>query len=252
MITTSKNGLILSIAQTHCFGSVASQALVRRPSYRFDVPRSPQIRKGKTILASVVIDELRCLPDTTVVFFYCKHDEETRNTFMAVARSILWQLSSQNPLLLPYIHEHASSRGEMLLTSKFLAKEILKTALSSCERTFIVIDGLDECPRAERVEITSFFRGLVESTPVGEMEPVRCLFVSQDDGVALESFRGIPRIKIADHNNQDLRDYAQVWHKKLEAKFGSLQGNCHIANIITARAQGVRSFRVTHQLSWDY
>jgi hypothetical protein len=157
---------------------------------------------------------------------------------MAVARSILWQLSSQNPLLPPYIHEHASSRGEMLLTSKSLAKEIIKIALSSSERAFIVIDGLDECPRAERVEITSFFRSLVESAPVGVMEPIRCLFVSQDDGVALESFRGIPRIKIADHNNQDLRDYAHVWHKKLEAKFGSLQGNCHIANIITARAQG--------------
>jgi len=158
---------------------------------------------------------------------------------MAVARSILLQLSSQNPLLLPYVHEHTSSRGEMLLTSKALAKEILKKALSSCERTFIVIDGLDECPQAERVEIASFFRGLVESASVGAMEPIRCLFVSQDDGVALESFRGVMRIKIADYNNQDLRGYAQVWHKKLEAKFGSLQGNCHIANIITARAQGM-------------
>ena len=127
--------------------------------------------KGKTILASIVIDELRCLPDTTVVFFYCKHDEETRNTFMAVARSILWQLSSQNPLLLPYIYKYASSRGEILLTSKVLANEILNIALSSCEKTFIVIDGLDGCQRAERVEITSFFRGLVESASVGSWNP---------------------------------------------------------------------------------
>ncbi|KAK3377270.1 hypothetical protein B0T24DRAFT_237594 [Lasiosphaeria ovina] len=198
---------------------------------------------GKTILASIVIDELRLLPNTIVVFFYCKHDEETRNTFMSVARSVLAQLLSQNPRLLPYLHEHASFSSDVSLTSKPLAKEMIQTALLSCERTYIVIDGLDECPRAERVEISSFFRDLAESVPLTDMDPIRCLFVSQDDWVASESFRGVPRIKIADQNHDDLRGFAQVWHNKLEAKFGELRDrNCHISNIITARAQGMFIF----------
>lgn len=207
--------------------------------FRRSGPRSLTASTGKTILASIVVDEARKLTDTTVVFFYCKHNEETRNTFISVARSVLRQLLGQNPHLLSYLHEKASLSSDTVLTSKPLAKEIIKTALLSCRKTYIIIDGLDECPRDERKEISNFFRKLVESVPPGDMELPRCLFVSQDDGVALESFRDLPMIKIADKNKADLRDFAQVWHQKIEAKFQGLRDrNHHIANIITARAQG--------------
>ncbi|KAK3294357.1 uncharacterized protein B0H64DRAFT_324187 [Chaetomium fimeti] len=193
--------------------------------------------------ASIVIDELRRLPDAVVVFFYCKHDEETRNTFLSVARSILSQLLSQNPRLLSYLHQHASLSSDLSLTSMSLAKDMMRTALLSCERTYIVIDGLDECPGGDRVEISSFFRNLVESIPQADMDPIRCLFVSQHDGVSSESFRDIPTIKIDDQNRDDLRNFSQVWHRKLETKFGDLRDrNCHISNILTARANGMFIF----------
>jgi hypothetical protein len=202
---------------------------------------------GKTILASIVIDELRRFPNAIVLFFYCRHDEETHNTFLSVARSILSQLLSQSPRLLPYLHQHASLSSDLSLTSISLAKDMLRTALLSCEMTYIVIDGLDECPRGDRVEISSFFRNLVESISTADVDgidyPIRCLFVSQHDGVSSENFRDIPTIKIDDQNRDDLRDFSQVWHRKLETKFGDLRDrNCHISNILTARAKGMFIF----------
>ncbi|KAI1170611.1 hypothetical protein F4777DRAFT_568638 [Nemania sp. FL0916] len=71
---------------------------------------------GKTILASVMIDKVRCISDTTAVFMYCKYGETLRNTLVSLARSILAQILEQNPHLLPYFHEKACSSGDALLT----------------------------------------------------------------------------------------------------------------------------------------
>jgi hypothetical protein len=65
------------------------------------------------------------------------------------------------------------------------------------------------------------------------------LFVSQDDGTARKALGDLPTIKITTENKEDLKDFAAVWHGKMEAKFGKLRSNdTHIANIISARAQG--------------
>lgn len=194
---------------------------------------------GKTILASIVIDEARRIAGATVAFFYCKHGEETRNSFLSVARSILAQVLDQNPHLLPYFHERASISSDVLLTSTEVAKEMIQTALSSCEKTYVIIDGLDECGRGDRREITSWFQTVVEALPVTEMDSIRCLFVGQDDEVDLDGFRNLPTIKITDENRDDLKDFATVWHQRIENKFGTLQSkNYNISNIISARAQG--------------
>ncbi|KAK7750570.1 hypothetical protein SLS62_007546 [Diatrype stigma] len=109
-------------------------------------------------------------------------------------------------------------------------------ALGSCEKLYLIIDGLDECKDAERENIASWFRGAVEN--LTEAEPPRCLFVSQDDKVARNSFCNIPAIKITDDNQDDLAEFAKVWHERIECKFGTLQShNCHIARIILARSQ---------------
>ncbi len=72
---------------------------------------------GKTILASLLIEEARKLPGVQVVFFYCKHGDSQRNTFLAVARSILLQLLRHNGSLLSYLFEAACTSGENSLDS---------------------------------------------------------------------------------------------------------------------------------------
>ncbi|PGH01881.1 hypothetical protein AJ80_08953 [Polytolypa hystricis UAMH7299] len=196
---------------------------------------------GKTILASVIVDVVRDIPGATVAFFYCKYGEELRNSFLSVSRSILAQMLNQHPHLLSYFHEKASMNSDALLTSMKLAKEMMWESLRSCENTYIIIDGLDECGRDARKEITSWFRKVVEDLPATEMDSIRCLFVSQDDGIAVEDFRNVPIIKITNENLIDIDDFASVWHQRIEARFGVLK-NSNIRNIISARAQGMFIF----------
>jgi hypothetical protein len=198
--------------------------------------------QGKTILASTIIDDARISQDATVVYFYCKYGDQARNSFISAARSILAQLLKQHPELLPYFHERSSMSGDVELKSVPVAKEMLQAALNSCQKTYVVIDGVDECGRDDRQEIAESFRTIVDSLPTTTIGSVRCLFISQDDGIARRDFKDLPTITIIDENQQDIKEFASVWHQRLEEKFGPLRSNnCYISKIITARAQGNNS-----------
>ena len=204
--------------------------------------------KGKTVLASVVIDELIKLAETTkmtVAYFYCKYGDERRNSFLAVARSLLSQLQIKaSGDLISYMYEKATTSSGVHLTSTSTAKEILKLLIGDCRTigpVYLVIDGIDECGREDRKEIANWFQSVSDSLPVDEKDRFRCLFVSQDDGIGRKDFKEVPTIKITpDDNRKDIEFFAAVWHKTLEAKFGELRSsNEQITNIVTARAGGM-------------
>ncbi|OTA61606.1 hypothetical protein K449DRAFT_370870 [Hypoxylon sp. EC38] len=198
---------------------------------------------GKTILSSVIVDELRRVTKASAAFFYCKYGDPSRNTFISVARSLLAQLLAQNDNLLQLLYEKASMGGEIELTSKATAKELLHAALNDCGTTYVVLDGIDECDRENRKELATWFQSVVDEVSLSNIGAIRCLFVSQDDGVARNDLGMIPSIKIVPSGNKnDLQSFADFWNKRIEGRFGSLQGNYNIANIIFARAQGMFLF----------
>ncbi|KFA52172.1 hypothetical protein S40293_00599 [Stachybotrys chartarum IBT 40293] len=195
---------------------------------------------GKTILTSVVVDATRKVLDTTVAMFYFKYGQDMRSSFLGFARSILAQILGQNPHLLPYFHEKASMSGDASLLSSSIAKEMMQTALSNCMKLYLIVDGLDECGRAERREITAWLQDTVQDLLVTNADSIRCLFVSQDDGAAREDLEGVPNIKITNENQDDVAEFAAAWDKRIERKFGKVrQNNCRISQIIPARAQGM-------------
>ncbi|KAI0546033.1 hypothetical protein F4679DRAFT_559170 [Xylaria curta] len=198
---------------------------------------------GKTILASIVVDHLQRIPGATVAYFYCKHGDERRSSFISVSRAILAQLLCQHPHLTPYFFERASTSGEAVLNSTVTTKEMIRTVLGSCDKTYIIIDGVDECKRNDRDEIAEVFRTTIEDLSVENVGSVRCAFISQDDDNIRRNFQGFPAIKIDDKNRDDLTDFAKQRHKALENKFGPLQSNdCHISTILVARARGMFIF----------
>ncbi|KAI1130797.1 hypothetical protein F5Y10DRAFT_275838 [Nemania abortiva] len=187
--------------------------------------------------ASIIVDHLKLLPDAAVAYFYCKHGDDLRNSFVSVARAVLTQLLRQRPRLAPYFFEKASTSGHVLLDPN-TAMEMIQTVLSSCDRTYIIIDGVDECARGERDEISEAFRNTIENLPVDVTGSVRCLFVSQDDDNARRNFRDLPTIKIADESQDDLRNFAEKRHLELETRFGPLRSkDCQISKILIARAR---------------
>ncbi|KAI1458190.1 hypothetical protein F4805DRAFT_150609 [Annulohypoxylon moriforme] len=198
---------------------------------------------GKTILSSVVVQEARSVPQTFTIFFYCKYGDPSRNTFICIAKSLLAQLLMQHDHLLQLLYEKASMSGELELMSKVVAKELLRIALNSCGMTYIILDGLDECDRANRKDIATWFQSIVDEIHLSSPGTIRCLFVSQDDGIARKDLSAVPTIKITPSETMnDLAAFAGVWHKRIEGRFGVLRGNTHIANIIIARSQGMFLF----------
>ena len=167
-----------------------------------------------------MIEEARKITKAKVAFFYCKYNDTARNTFVAVARGVLSQLLRQNRDLLPFFYERSSASGEVTLSSLTLAKELLKVALNSVEKVYVILDGIDECSRDDRKDISSFFCGIVEDLPQANFDSIHCLFVSQDDGFARKDFTKCSALKIdANDNKTDIHNLVRVWSERLQQRF---------------------------------
>lgn len=199
---------------------------------------------GKTVLASTVIQKCRELPEVRAGFFYCRHTDKSRSAFVSVARAILSQLVIGNEILVQYLYAQAANCGEVVLSSGHAAKVLLKTALQTCDKgqkTYIVIDGLDEYNREDRKEICTWFKEQVRNVPTHELGAIRCLFISQDDGYARKDLSDCSSIELTTNDiRQDIEAYCKMWHQLIAQKFGPLDPKAHnITEIITARAQGI-------------
>lgn len=190
-------------------------------------------------MASVVIEEINGFNNTNVAYFYCRYEDLERNTFVAVVKGVLSQLFTLNDDIVSYLYEKSSKSGETALASGKLARELLDTVLGFCQKTYIVIDGLDECGREDRKEIALYFRNVVKSLPTTEADRIRCLFISQDDGYARRDLSMLPTLKITEKENKDdIAQFVKVWDEKIRDRFGFEEGLHDISKLITNASQG--------------
>lgn len=166
---------------------------------------------GKSVLTSFIVEQVRLLsPAPTLLFFYCKSRDNSRNDFVSIARSFLSELlRCHHDILSPFFYDKFSKSSEAVLSRLQNIEELLRVSLLNCDKVYIIIDGIDECGRYERKRITSWFRDIVENLEPPHLDRIRCLFVSQDDGVARKDFDGITALKIkpADVEN-DIERYS--------------------------------------------
>ncbi len=119
----------------------------------------------------------------TLAFFYCKHNDNQKNSFVAILRGLLSQLAQQNEDLLAYIYERCASSNEVTLESPNQLKDLVELSLKSCENVYIVIDGLDECEEAEEKKTAIWSRSVVAAGKNDVAKRLHLLFVSQRDGI---------------------------------------------------------------------
>ncbi|KAH7163352.1 hypothetical protein B0J13DRAFT_634582 [Dactylonectria estremocensis] len=203
---------------------------------------------GKTVLASTIIDEIQTLVKTDQVrlaYFYCRGIDNSRNTFEAVGRGLLSQLMRDDEDLLLQLYEKGNLQsGEAVLRDASMTKELLDVALDSQKTTYIVIDGIDECGRDERKEICTWFTERIHKLEKTDFGNLRCLFVSQEDGIAKKDLAMISAIKILpSHVHKDIRRYIESWRMKIEEKHGHLDPAEHpLTDIIMASTRGMFLF----------
>ncbi|KAJ5373531.1 hypothetical protein N7517_005537 [Penicillium concentricum] len=205
---------------------------------------------GKTVLASLAIEETRKLtPKPTVLFFYCKHGDPERNNFLALARSLLAQILEQDQNLLLYFYQQCCNSKDAVLTSPEKVTTLLTFALKNCKSAYIIIDGLDECERDQRKDIAQWFRTLVETLPIAEPWRLRCLFTSQNDSLSRKDFDEIASLTIrTDDIKNDLQGFCRREADQLRA---SLYISEDMADSIAARvAQQAGGMFLLAKLIW--
>lgn len=197
-------------------------------------------------MSSFIIQEAKKHPDVSVAYFYFAFGDPQRNDFLHMARSLLSQLLSQNDDLLDYYNSFKAKHcAHGNLSSQDIAEDLLRAALLS-RKTYVILDGLDECPRDERKDICTWFRSIVDGLSKNDQDEIRCLFVSQEDGIAKKDLSMISTFKITrEHNDGDIRAFAQSSQARIEAEFGPCllgAAQVEISDIVTAHARGMFIF----------
>lgn len=171
---------------------------------------------GKTVLTSVLVEKCASISNTNLAFFYCRAEDFNKNSFIGVCRSLILQLVQRNASILSYVYEKSSSSGRSQLDSTSVAKEMLVVALNAFDKLFIVIDGIDECKKAEKERISSTLISIVES----HTACLRCCFISQHDKDTGKIFRNIPTFRITEkHNEGDILNYCVGMEERIARSF---------------------------------
>ncbi|CAI7574998.1 unnamed protein product [Penicillium glandicola] len=158
---------------------------------------------GKTVLASIIIEDCLKMQSKCTIWFYFKTGDVQRNSFLSFACSVISQLLEKNTDLLPYIHAEMCRKGKRTLSSESLAKELLELMMRNSGEVCIIVDGLDECSKVERRKIIEWMRLVIENSQHSTSDYIRCVFISQRDGVTAKALHDVPSLKLNTKNTHD-------------------------------------------------
>lgn len=103
---------------------------------------------GKTVLCSTAVEDIRnhCQhnTDTTFAFFYFSFSDVSKQSDQDLLRSLVTQLCWREPGL-SMLREAYGNPGQSVPGSAEL-ETILLASISSCNRVYLFLDALDECP----------------------------------------------------------------------------------------------------------
>ncbi|KAE9374277.1 hypothetical protein N431DRAFT_371745 [Stipitochalara longipes BDJ] len=199
---------------------------------------------GKTILASVIVDD--CFKDDsyTTSYFYCRLDDPEKNDCISIYRGLLSQLLNRCREIIPYCYDKYLSSGEVNLTSTALAEQLLKLFFEQIPKHFIIVDGLDECNPAQRKLILTFFNAMVDRCDEREPGKLRVLFVSQNFSDISKALPTATVVNLTPEDNKnDIKAYIKDWSKKI-TRFYELTASQteHMEETTMIRSQGMFLF----------
>ncbi|KAF8545104.1 hypothetical protein BDD12DRAFT_977275 [Trichophaea hybrida] len=169
---------------------------------------------GKTVLSSTIIERLQEMKQplqnvSTVLYFFCSYKLPDKNTCLAILRSFIYQIILQDEQLIAYVYNQYTMTPHSITMP--VCKKMLAHLFDSCSpiacHIYIVIDGLDELPEAERAEFLPILKKWMIEKPV----VLRFFIASQDlpDIRKVLSARKTTRIVVGDKNKKDILKYIE-------------------------------------------
>ncbi|KAI6380633.1 hypothetical protein MCOR25_001569 [Pyricularia grisea] len=222
-----------------------------------DIPRSSIVwlhgfpGAGKSVLASVLIEELREKKPAPVAFMYCKYRDPQRNSMLNILRAILAQLLEANRLdprladLSPYYYDEGLAKGGLFLESIKLCKSLLKLILRNIPKAYVVLDGLDECEADQRKQILEFMIDVIKTCDGQQPGSLRLLVLSRNEPDIRRHLNAETQISTLPENiESDISIYMNYYSQLIQEKhcFEDSERE-YIAQHVTDRAQGIPTFQ---------
>ncbi|RYN16465.1 hypothetical protein AA0112_g12495 [Alternaria arborescens] len=220
-----------------------------------DVPKSPVVwmygipGAGKTILSSAIIDECKAQPGFLTCYFYCHDGDPMSSTAVGILKGLVDQLLDQYPQMLPPCFTRRRSSGEPSLRSLSQAKKLLEDFCNTIPKSFIVIDGLDECEKAERSQVLDILTEVVGCRDTIDPGTLRLLIASQDLIDIRKGFNSTASNKVAPiilrisetDNEGDIRAFTRLWVDKIASKFPPFSEDMkeYLQNLTVVNAKGM-------------
>ena len=109
--------------------------------------------KGKTMIVLSLLEAFSPSAGSSddsagqVVYFLCDSADNTRNTVLSMAKSLLYQILSQQPRMLIHLRRRFEIQKEWLFSSLEGVWRILQDVLARLpfEEIYVLLDALDEC-----------------------------------------------------------------------------------------------------------
>lgn len=196
---------------------------------------------GKTVLASLLIDNCKSVANVRTVYFYCRHGDPRADNFISMARSFLDQLSHMESSIVDMLYDMATKKENCFKTRKE-TEELLQLCLDAAGTLFIVVDGLDECTEPEQKAIARWLRKYADNSGATR-DPTRCAFLSQDDTTTRALLSTLPTVRItASDNKDDIKAYCNAIAKEIQVKFAESDENISfIVEAVSSKAEGETS-----------
>ena len=199
---------------------------------------------GKTILSTLVVDEVlnrQRSESVGTAYFYIRHDDSDSHKPRNVIGSLVAQLARQNPSALADIVQLHAQHNNYKSLSTAPEEDELNDQLVEMTRhftkTYIVIDGLDECGPAfdaDRKRLIDFIAELHDD----HNKRIRLLVLSRDELDIRQRLTEMEyRVVSIAATSADLRLFANAWLPSLKIQSESLK--IEIVDTLVNQANGM-------------
>lgn len=173
---------------------------------------------GKSVLASIIIQACINHQQHRTAYYYCRSDDSGTLSCLNILKGLLRQQAQWYPNLVSYFHEQIHQKSEVTLG---LARQLFETVAWERDRQYIILDGLDECPKEDRKMIISFLTALIAKIDAKTPSKVRLLVISQPESDIRNLLERAQEFEVKpDDNAEDIAIFVHSWMTKLHERFG--------------------------------
>ncbi|CAJ0546596.1 Ff.00g012230.m01.CDS01 [Fusarium sp. VM40] len=206
---------------------------------------------GKTVLTSSIIGYLKerrssskgSANSFSISYFYFKHHQRKKSSLLSLLLALLAQLVAQDESLLDHVYQACRSAELQQCRSLDEVSRHVSTALQSQSRSFVIIDGLDECTEASRV--LEWFESIMSKQDDASRATdfnIRLFISGQRDGILESQMSHYTRIDLetSSGHDQDIEAFAATMAIKIRERFSLDPGvEQDITLRVTSKAGGM-------------